>query len=343
MQKNTYVRDLTPGETTRDVFLLSEAQRNQARNGRPYWKLVLQDSSGRVDAMVWSPLSEKFEQLEPGTFVIIQGQVGSFNERLQVRVDQMELLEPGHGFDMAHFLPCSAIPPDILMEALEDLVLEHIEHKPLRTLVRRVLKDEEIRPRLLRATGAKVVHHAYLGGLLEHTLAVARLCMAVCDQYANLDRQILLAGAIFHDLGKAWELNGGADNDYTDAGRLLGHIELGLEQLNLFLAKSRNLEPEIALHLKHLVLSHHGEHEFGAPVRPKSAEAFVLHLADMMDSKLNIIAGALDGLEECDGPAWTPYLRYLERPIFRPVPTPDRNSKNRNSNPENQCFLPLKA
>lgn len=341
MEKNIYVRDLCPGDTIRDVFLLAEAQRAQARNG-PYWKLVLQDSSGRVDAMIWSPQSEQYERLEPGMFAEVSGQVGSFKDRLQVRVESLALLN-GDAPDLGEFLPRSAIPPEELLEALEDLVLEHIAHKPLKGLVRRVLKDEEIRPRLLRGMGAKIVHHAYLGGLLEHTLGVARLCMASCDLYPRLDRQILLAGAIFHDLGKAWELTGGPENSYTDAGQLLGHIELGLEILGPFFAKARDLEPDLILHLKHLILSHHGEHEFGAPVRPKSAEAFALHLADMMDSKLAIIAGAVDQIEEPDGPAWTPYQRFLERPVYRAPATPDKNNQRKSDNPENQCFLPLRG
>ncbi|WP_022662752.1 3'-5' exoribonuclease YhaM family protein [Paucidesulfovibrio longus] len=341
MEKNIYVRDLCPGDTIRDVFLLAEAQRAQARNG-PYWRLVLQDSSGRVDAMIWSPLSEHYDRLEPGMFAEVGGQVGSFKDKLQVKVEALALLN-GESPDLGDFLPRSQTPPDELLEALEDLVLEHITHKPLKAFVRRVLKDDEIRPRLLNGMGAKVVHHAYVGGLLEHTLGVARLCMSSCDLYPRLDRQILLAGAIFHDLGKAWEMTGGPENGYTDAGQLLGHIELGLEILGPFFAKARDLEPELILHLKHLILSHHGEHEYGAPVRPKSAEAFVLHLADMMDSKLNIISGAVDQLEQTEGPAWTPYQRFLERAVFLPVPTPDTNNQRKSDSPENQCFLPLKG
>lgn len=341
MEKNIYVRDLCPGDTIRDIFLLAEAQRAQARNG-PYWKLVLQDASGRVDAVIWSPQSEQYERLDSGMFAEISGQVGSFKDKLQVRVDGLAVLN-GNAPDLGEFLPRSQTPPDALLEAVEDLALEHIIHKPLKNFVRRVLKDETVRPRLLNGMGAKVVHHAYVGGLLEHTLSVAKLCMASCDLYPQLDRQILLAGAIFHDLGKAWELTGGPENGYTDAGQLLGHIELGLEVLGPFFAKARDLEPDLILHLKHLILSHHGEHEYGAPVRPKSAEAFALHLADMMDSKLNIIAGAVDQLEDSDSTAWTPYQRFLERPVFRAVPTPDKNNQRKSDHPENQCFLPLKA
>lgn len=342
MEKNRYVHDLCPGEAIRDVFLLAEAQRAQARNG-PYWRLVLQDATGRVDAMIWSPLSEQFERLEPGMFVEVGGQVGTFKDRLQLKVESLAPLNGAAPTDLGDFLPRSQTPPEQLMEAIDDLVLEHITHKPLKALVRRVLRDDEIRPRLLGGMGAKVVHHAYVGGLLEHTLGVARLCMASCDLYPRLDRQILLAGALFHDLGKAWELTGGPENGYTDAGQLLGHIELGLEVLGPFFAKARDLEPELILHLKHLILSHHGEHEFGAPVRPKSAEAFVLHLADMMDSKLNIIHGALEQLDAGEGPAWTPYQRFLERPVFRATPTPDPNHQRKSDSPENQCFLPLKG
>jgi 3'-5' exoribonuclease len=165
--------------------------------------------------------------------------------------------------------------------------------------------------------------------------------MALCDVYPELDRQTLLAGAIFHDLGKAWELSGGLTNDYTDEGRLLGHIQIGQEKLEPFLKRSKNLDEGLKLHLRHLITSHHGEYDFGSPIRPKTPESFVLHFADNMDAKLNIIDQAYEEMDK-NGQEWSPYMRFLERNIYRAPTTPDA-SKKKTDKLENQCSLPLKG
>lgn len=303
--------------------------------------------------MIWPPLSMAFSDLAPGQFVHVQGIVGSFQNKNQLRVDEMAVINPDEeGLNSGDFLPASQTKPEQLLEQLEDLLEEHLDHPPLKNFCHAILQDETIRQRLLGGYGAKTVHHAYVGGLLEHTLTVVRQCMAMCDIYPQLDRQILLVGALFHDLGKAWELSGGLENDYTDEGRLMGHIILGLEKLEPFLAEASDLDPELALHLKHLIVSHHGEHEFGSPVRPKTPEAFALHFADNMDAKLNIISGAYaemgEGMHD-----WSPYQRFLERNIFRPGRTPDGNAplsqteKNDKTEEEkeadDQCLLPLRG
>ncbi len=344
MEKTQYVTDIAPGDTVAEQpFLLADVRRGQARNG-PYVKLVLQDNTGRVDAVIWSPLAESCPDLAAGNLALVSGAVTSFQNASQVRVERIRPLSlEDLGNDLSPFLPSSSQAPEDMLEALDDMVLEHIEHKPLKTLVRKVLSDKTVKPRLLAAPGAKTVHHAYVGGLLEHTLAVARLCMEACRVHPRLDRQILLAGAILHDLGKAWELTSELACDYTDEGRLLGHVNLSLEVLEPFFIKAKDLEPEIILHLKHLVVSHHGEHEFGAAVRPKTPEAFVLHFMDNLDSKLNQAAGPLAELDD-DGPHWTPFQRFLDRQLYKAVRVPSKTDlENKNSAPENQCLLPLKG
>ncbi len=324
-----------------DLFILSTANMGQSRNG-PYWNVAFQDATGQLEGKIWSPKSLEYQSLEPGKIVLVHGTVESYRDRLQLKVDHLDLNPSTNGgLDLADFMPASKVPPAQLMETIEDLITEHMKHKPWKKFCRKVLRNEEYHERLLTAPGAKTVHHAYVGGLLEHSLSVACLCMSICDNYPDLDRQTLLAGAIFHDLGKAWELSGGLVNDYTDEGRLMGHIQIGIEKLEPFLAKARDLDQGLKLHLKHLITSHHGEHEFGSPVRPKTPEAFILHHADNMDAKLNMIQAAYEDMEQA-GQSWSPYMRFLERNIFRPTPTPDPNNKNRNKT-ENQCLLPLKA
>ena len=338
-RKSQYVRDLAPGMSVDDTFLLAEANQAQSRNG-PYWNLSFRDATGGVDGKIWSPKSLEYPSLESGMLCRIQGFVESYRDKNQLRVDNLIPMD-GAGLNLADYLPASSVPPEELLEAVEELIAQHMKHAPWKSLCRKVLGDEEIRQRLLSAPGAKTVHHAYVGGLLEHTLQVARACMALCDVYPDLDRQVLLAGAVFHDLGKAWELSGGLANDYTDEGRLMGHILIGQEKLEPFLNRCKNLDPRLKLHLKHLILSHHGEHDFGSPVRPKTPEAFILHFADNMDAKLNIIDQAYDEMDR-NGQQWSPYLRFLERNVYRAPATPD-GAKKKNDKAENQCLLPLKA
>lgn len=340
-KKSQYIHNMVPGQPVDDLFILASASQAQSKNG-PYWNITFQDATGSINGKIWSPKSLEYPNLQAGLIAHVRGFVESYRDMNQLKVDHMDLLaESDPDINLADFLPTSCVPPEDLMEAVEDLVTEHMKHVPWKNFCKKVLNDEDIRPRLLKAPGAKTVHHAYVGGLLEHTLQVARACMALCDVYPALDRQTLLAGAIFHDLGKAWELSGGLANDYTDEGRLFGHIQIGLEKLEPFLKRSKALDDGLKMHLKHLVTSHHGEHDFGSPVLPKTPEAFVLHFADNMDAKLNIIDQAYVDMDKA-GQDWSPYMRFLERNVYRPTQTPDK-SKKKNDKPENQCLLPLKA
>ncbi len=315
-----FIRDIAPGQTIQDIFLLADARTGQSRNG-PYWSLVLQDSSGQMDAKVWSPLSQQHPGLAAGQFVRVRGLAATYREKCQLTLDQLEILTP-ELVDMGDFLPPSPVNPEELLAEIEELCRRELTHKPWRSLMKRILGDEDIRAQLLPATGAKAVHHAYAGGLLEHTLAVARTCLALAGLYPMLDRQILLCAAILHDLGKAWELSSGLTCDYTDQGRLLGHVQIGLERIEPFLHKAKELEPELVLHLKHMILSHHGEYEFGAAKRPKTPEAFILHFADNIDAKMNTLAGAYAEIEGGEQ-SWTSFQRFLDRYLYRAAKTPE--------------------
>jgi len=317
--KAVYIRDISPGQSIQDSFLLAEARSGQSRNG-PYWSLLLQDRTGQMEAKVWSPLSQQHPGLAAGQLVQVRAQAATYRDKCQLTIEQLSPVDPAAA-DLSEFLPPSPVEPAALLAELEDLCRRELTHKPWRSLMKKVFADEAVRARLLPATGAKTVHHAYAGGLLEHTLAVARACLALCDLYPHLDRQILLVAAALHDLGKAWELSSGLSCDYTDQGRLLGHIQLGLEQLEPFLSRTKDLDEGLALHLKHIILSHHGEYEFGSPRRPKTPEAFILHFADNIDAKLNTLAGAYAEIEGTEQ-NWTPYQRFLDRFLYRAQHTP---------------------
>jgi len=337
--KTAFVQDLAPGQSVSDLFVIAEAKQATSRGG-PYWSLTLSDRSGRIEAKIWSPAAQNYPALAAGQVARVSGQVESYRDKPQVNVRELEFVEADldHAA-LAGLLPMSSVPPEELLRRLEELLKDNLSHKPWRKLCSSVLNDGETRARLLAAPGAKSIHHAYQGGLLEHTLAVCRICHAAAGLYPRLDGQALLAAAAFHDLGKAWELSGGLAQDFTDEGRLIGHIQLGIEVLEPFVRKAR-LEPGLALHLKHMILAHHGELAYGSPKRPKTAEALILHFADQMDSKL----GTLDSAFDADAPdgSWSPYVRSLERFLYRPEPTPRPESRNGSKEPA-QCLLPLKA
>ncbi len=323
--KNKFIKDLKPGEAVADVFLVAEARLGQARNG-PFWALTLGDATGRAGAKIWSPLSREYTELAAGQAVYLEGPVQTFREQIQVIVERMELVDlEQEGLELSLFLPASEERPRDMLAGLVELCRTHLVYPPWRSLALEILEDTEVQARMLAAPGAKSVHHAYGGGLLEHTLSVARLCMRLCDQYPQLDREILLIAAVFHDLGKGWELSGGLANDYTDEGRLLGHIFIGLGILEPFLARS-GVPDELQLHFKHIILSHHGQYEYGSPRRPKTGEALALHYADNLDAKLNQVAGVFEGVEEGETGVWSPYQRTLERFIYKPAATPAATS-----------------
>ncbi len=340
--KKTFVKDLVPGRPVDDLFVIAEARPGQAKNG-PFWTLCLEDATGAVEARVWSPASQLYPDIKPGVLARVEGTTGSYREKTQISVDRLEFLPPE---DLAAHMPLftasSAVPAEELLAELEALCRERIRHAPWRRFCRKVLADPDIRARLVAAPGAKSVHHAYVGGLLEHTLSVCGLVLDIGGRYPALDMDTLLAAAAFHDLGKAWELSSGFPRDYTDPGRLLGHIVLGLSVLEPFFAKARDLDADLILHFKHIMVSHHGEYEFGSPRRPKTAEAFVLHFADNIDAKLNQTLGAFSG----DDPeaAWSPFVRTLDRYLYNPRRAPRQDEpKKPDDKGATQCLLPLKA
>lgn len=338
--KTTFVRDLTPGQKADAVFLLAEARQGQAKNG-PFWALTLADRSGEVPAKIFSPQAQAHQDLAAGRFVHVRGLVGTYRDQAQVVVDELAVLDPDAeaALTLADFVRASERAPEDMLADIEALCREHLHHKPLRTLCRAVLTDPGVKARIMAAPGAVSIHHAYAGGLLEHTLAVCRACMTFCDLYPDLDRQVLLAAAVFHDLGKAWEYAPGPVREHSDEGRLLGHIFIGMQILEPFLRKAKDLEPEIATHLRHVILAHHGELEWGSPKRPKTREAFALHFADNLDAKLKTVAEAVDEALPDGETGWSPFVRPLSRFVYRPARTPDPSQDRKDNSKAQQCSL----
>ena len=339
MEKGVSVSEITENSKVAGVFLVSEASLGTARNGALYWSLKLSDSTGAIEAKIWHPLSAAHPRIPRGSLAWVSGRSALYREKLQLAIDDFSLLPPevSDSFDPALFLPSASIPPDEMFLELKRLALEEFKYPPWRKFIISILNDEKIGPSLKTFPAAKTMHHAYVGGLLEHTLSVFNLCRDFADRYPQLDRQTLLAGAILHDIGKISEFSGGLANDYTDAGRLSGHIVLGVALIEPFAQKS-GLDDKLKEHLYHLILSHHGQYEFGAARLPQTAEAFALHYADNLDAKL---AQFRNLFNDESGPEWSDYQKGMERYLYNPFRTPEKR-KNEKQLPEFECLSLLK-
>lgn len=341
--KHTFVTDLSAGRELDDAFLLAEADLRQAKNG-PFWHLLLEDRTGQVPAKIFHPHSQAAPRLEPGMMVRIHGQVGLWRDLPQVVADQIQILDMDEGgLNPADFVQSSARDPKDMLAEIQAILDEHLKYKPWRKFIRSVLATVEIRKRLLEAPGGKSIHHAYRGGLMEHTLGVTRLCLAFSELYPDLDKELLLVAAVLHDLGKGWEYAQGPVREVTDEGRLLGHIHIGFEILEPIFRKAKDLPNELAAHLKHAILAHHGQYEYGSPKLPMTAEALALHFADNMDSKMNTYARAFADEGGDEEPGWSAYQRSMERYLYRPARTPDADAAKKNNDSGSQCLLPLKG
>lgn len=324
MEKGARVKDIMANAEVEGLFAAVEPSLKEGKNGW-YWRLGLSDSTGVIEAKIWPPLSGRVAGISSGVIALVRGRASLYRETLQINISSFDPLskEDSERLDLSDFIKSSPYDGAGMLTALRRACLEEFKHPPWLRLASSVFKDRGIRRPFSVMPAAKSMHHAYAGGLLEHTLSVFTLCRSLCDRYPDLDRQTLLAGALFHDIGKIREFSGGLDNDYTGEGRLIGHISLGLGILEPFLAEC-GLEEELKTHLKHLILSHHGLHEYGAPILPQTPEAFALHYADNMDAKMNqfhnLFADAAD-----QGPAWSGWQSGLERKIYRAPRTPGQD------------------
>jgi 3'-5' exoribonuclease len=267
--------------------LVTKKERRQDRNGRDFIDLRLADASGSIDGKIWGDSPALEASFEAHDFVAFKGTVKSYRDKLQVSVHQCRLTtddDRSLGFDESRLIPSTSENLDDLWRRLEDLYQREIEQSHLRRLVDDTLtlfKDD-----LREHPAAKSIHHAYRGGLLEHVVSMAEVAAAVCGQYSDVDRELVLVGILFHDLGKLTEIGRMPANEYTTEGRLVGHVVLGRDLLRERCAAIEGFPAEVRMHLEHLVLSHQGLLEFGSPVEPATAEAIVVHAIDNLDSKL---------------------------------------------------------
>ncbi len=326
-RKKLFVNQLLEGQRIEELFLVAGNKRAETKAGKPYLILTLMDKSGEIGGRLWDRADYFATEAPVGSVVLLQGSAQSFRDELQLKVDSLKQVAMSEsGVELSDYLPACERP---VKEMLEELVkiISSVNDTPLRKLLQSLFKGK-ILDEFSLAPAAKKMHHAYLGGLLEHTLSVTALAGKMAEHYPKIDRDIFLAGALLHDLGKIREFSySSVPFDYTDAGRLLGHMMIGSELVREHAKQIKDLAPERLDQLIHLILSHHGRHEFGAPVLPMTLEAILLHHMDDIDAKVNYI-GALSEKMDSPGQQWSDYQRPLERFLLLTKSAKEKNSSS---------------
>jgi len=319
--KGPMIKDIRDNQPVEGTFLVREVNRSETKNGKPFLALTVMDASGEIGGRVWENADRYLESCRPGATITVKAQAQAYRNVLQLRIDHLEEIEV-QPEEMAALVP--ATTGDIPAMAAElTRLAKSIANDHLRELTLAFVNDRRLFAMFKKAPAAKYMHHACLGGLLEHTLGVARAAAAISELYPAVDRSLLMAGAILHDIGKLIEFNYEVfPYDYSDRGRLVGHMVLGIEMIQDKVREIPGFPEETATHLKHLILAHHGRHEFGSPSLPMMLEAFVLNFLDNLDAKIDYLTG-LSRKMEGGGYRWSEYQRNLERFLYLRGPETD--------------------
>lgn len=309
-----FIETLREGERISEVYLCKHKQTALTKAGKPYDSLILQDKTGTLDGKIWDVGSAGIEEFDSLDYIYVMGDVTSFQGALQLNVKRVKKMRP-EDVNRADYLPVSEKNIDEMYQKLLAIV-DSLSNPFLKQLAAGFFKDPEFAKRFQFHSAAKSVHHGYVGGLLEHTLSVTQMCEFFTGQYPILNRDLLLCAAMFHDIGKLEELSVFPENDYTDDGQLLGHIMIGAEMVGEKIHQIPEFPRRLAIELKHCILAHHGELEFGSPKKPALIEALALSYADNTDAKMQTMKEALSATPE-NSLEWQGYNRLLESNIRR--------------------------
>ena len=303
-----FINTLREGDTIRSIYLCKTKRSAETRNGKPYDNLTLQDKTGTLDGKVWDPNSGGIADYEEMDFIEVFGEVISYNNALQLNIKQLRKPYEDE-YNAADYMPTSEKSVDGMYNELLSYI-NQVENKYLHQLLQYYfVKDQAFIKTFKSHSAAKSVHHGFAGGLLEHTLSIVKMCEYYVKAYPLLSKDLLYTAAIFHDIGKTRELSSFPENDYTDDGQLLGHIVIGVEMISEGVRNIEGFPAKIASELKHCVVAHHGELEFGSPKKPALAEAVALHYADATDAKLQTLT---EIFKDKDGNEWLGYNKLFE-------------------------------
>ena len=314
-----FVKELSDGETIDQVFLASEKQLRTNRNGNLYLQLRLSDKSGSITAMLWNAQQKHFDSFNNGDFVRLKGTSQLYNGAMQVLAKQVEKTD-GQGIDEADFITLSNESVEKLVAKVAEK-LRSLANVHLRNLAECFLVDEVFMKGLRTAPAGVKNHHAYHGGLLEHIVSLMEVCQLVAPRYPNLDAELLLFGAFIHDIGKIRELTYSPDLGYSDAGQLIGHLVQGVSMLDEMITETEKQSGEdfpqdIANQLRHMIVSHHGQYEYGSPKLPMTLEAITLHFLDSLDARIHNVSQLIED-DANKGSPWTVYHPSLGIKIYK--------------------------
>ncbi|MFQ5846813.1 MAG: 3'-5' exoribonuclease YhaM family protein [Candidatus Methylomirabilales bacterium] len=315
MAERVPVKDLQLNDTVTTFFLVRNPQLRVRKTGGPFLTLLVADRTGELPAVMWEDPEGVGERIREGDLVKVQGVVGSYQGEMQLTIQRLRLARDGEAA-LEEFLPTTEADVPSMLAFLDEMI-QTLTSEPLTSLLARICGEEGIRGALAAAPAAKGLHHAYLGGLLEHTVSVVKLCDAIASHYGGaVNRDLLLASAILHDVGKIFELTWQHGFDYSDEGRLLGHITQGVLFVEAQIEQIPDFPPLLRMELLHNILSHHGQYEWGSPRRPKTLEALILHAVENLDGKVNLFRKLVKDRPDPYRPGWTIFHRNLERAVF---------------------------
>ena len=313
--KDFYVRDAAQFENKNitTCFVVASKQVKPRKTGEPYLALTLADRTGQIDAKVWDNVAEILEIFEQDDFVKVKGLINKYNQRFQLTIHKLRKCEESE-IDYADYLPISGKDIEELWRTLGEFVAT-FQNPHLKKLVEAFMADPQLAHAYKTAPAAKTLHHAYIGGLLDHVVSLFKSCDLVCRNYPHIDRDLLLAGAFLHDIGKLHELAYARSFSYTTRGQLLGHMIIELEMLQAKLQEVPGFPSDLKILLEHMIISHHGQYEFGSPKLPMFPEALMLHYLDDLDSKMESMRAHFEREQDMESP-WTSYNPSLARPLL---------------------------
>lgn len=306
-----YINEIKEGELVVEHFLCKSKQTLKSRSGKSYLSLKLQDKTGLVDGKVWD-LNNDIKSFGENDFIKVEAVAVMYQNDVQLNVRKIRKSTEGEYFP-EDYIPSTA--KDVTeMSRLFYQYVDQIQNEYIKKLLNAILIDNpDIKKEFPCHSAAKAIHHNYLGGLLEHSLAVTQICDFLSTRYQNVNRDILIASAMLHDVGKIYELSNFPNNEYTDEGELVGHLVIGAELIRKEAEKIPDFPPALLSLLRHCMLAHHGEYEYGSPKLPKTIEAFLLHCADDLDAKAKIFEEFLEN--DTGRGSWAGYQKMFQRNI----------------------------
>jgi len=307
-----FISDLQGKEEIESLFLVKIFNVMEGKDGKKYFNIILSDASGDLESRLWNYSAEVEKNISKGTFVRVRGKLNFYQGRKQFIISSLEKVS-ADSVNTEDFVMSSSQDPEVMYRKLLGII-SGLKDVYIRDLLTNITSDPEISRRLKTWQAGKTIHHAYRSGLLEHILSCTELALHLSKHY-RVNENYVVAGCILHDLCKIYELTDGVNVEYTEEGKLVGHLVKGLEIVDRYSYKIKNFPHYTKMHLKHILLAHHGEYEYGSPKVPQTSEAFLVHLIDLMDSKM----GTLDIIKKTDSTVghWSGFVKHLDRIIYK--------------------------